>query len=79
MFLFKKKEKTIGGNLNLEQGSVFIKNDHVPSVFIVDKILDFSPAPLHVRLKEEGGNGRTITVALETLKDEHFWRQAPKS
>lgn len=53
------------------------KNDRVPSVFVVDKIMDFSPAPIHVRLKEKGGNDRTVTVALETLKDEHFWHFLP--
>lgn len=73
---FKKKEKNADG-LKLEQGSVFVKNDKVPSTFVVEKVLDFSPAPMHVRLKEQGGNGRTVTVALETLLDEHFWRHVP--
>ena len=75
---FKKKEKD-ARNLKLEQGSIFVKNDRVPSTFILDKILDFSPAPTHVRLKEQGGNGRTVTVALETLLDEHFWRHVPNA
>ena len=72
MLFWKKKEQNIS-NVNLEKGSVFVKNDKVPSTFVVDKVMDFSPAPMHVRLKEQGGNGRTVTVALETLMDEHFW------
>lgn len=75
---FKKKEKD-ADSLKLEQGSVFVKNDKVPSTFVVEKVLDFSPAPMHVRLKEQGGNGRTVTVALETLLDEHFWHHVSKA
>ena len=75
---FKKKEKE-STDLKLERGSIFVKNDRVPSTFIVDKVLDFSPAPMHVRLKEQGGNGRTVTVAMETLLDEHYWRYVPKA
>ena len=69
--LFWKKKVENKLPLNLEKGSVFIKNDKVPSTFVVDKLIDFSPAPMHVRLKEQGGNGRTVTVALETLMNEH--------
>ena len=77
--MFWKKKDSNADKLSLEPGSVFVKNDKVPSTFIVDRVLDFSPAPMHVRLKEHGGNGRTITVALETLKDEHFWHYVPKA
>ena len=76
--MFWKKKDSNTAKLELEPGSVFVKNDKVPSVFIVDKVMDFSPAPLHVRLKEHGGNGRTITVAVDTLLNEHFWRRMPK-
>ena len=76
--LFWKSKKKNTSTLNLQEGTVFEKNDKVPSVFIVDKIMDFSPAPTHVRLKEKGGNERTVTVALETLMDEHFWHPLPK-
>ena len=60
------------------KGDVFIKNDKVPSTFVVDRLLDFSPAPMHVRLKEIGGNERNITVALHVLLDEHFWHRSDK-
>ncbi len=76
MLFRNKKEKNVS-TLNLEAGSVFEKNDKVPSIFVVDRVLDFSPAPMHVRLKEQGGNGRIVTVAVETLMDERFWRFLP--
>ena len=76
--MFFRKKNADAKKLNLEPGNVFVKNDKVPSTFIVEKVLDFSPAPMHVRLREHGGNGRTITVALETLLDERFWRHVPK-
>jgi len=73
MLFGKRKEKNIA-NLDLHAGALFEKNDKVSSVFVVDKVLDFSPAPIHVRLKEKGGNERTVTVALDTLMNEEFWR-----
>ena len=76
MFFGKKKEKDIS-KVELQIGTLFEKNDKVPSVFVVDKVLDFSPAPIHVRLKEKGGNERTVTVALDTLMNEQFWHCLP--
>ncbi|MBE6449809.1 MAG: hypothetical protein E7013_03860 [Alphaproteobacteria bacterium] len=73
MLFFKKKKKD-NLNVDLKEGSIFVKNDKVPSTFILDRVIDYSPAPVHVRLKEQGGNERTVTVALETLLDENFWR-----
>ena len=65
------KKKTICQTVN--PGDVYEKKDGVPSYFVVDKLLDFSPAPMHVRLIEKGGNNRLVTVALSTLLDEKFW------
>ncbi len=62
-------------NQGVSKGDVFIKNDKVPSTFVVDRVLDFSPAPMHVRLKEIGGNERSVTVALDILTDTHFWHR----
>lgn len=70
---FKKRKEIKVLDVDLKTGDVFEKNDKVPSSFIVDKIMDFSPAPIHVRLREVGGNERMVTVALTTLMDEHFW------
>lgn len=78
MNFFKKKEvKSKDGQsvYGVSKGDIFIKNDKVPSRFVVDRLLDFSPAPMHVRLKEEGGNDRIVTVALNILTDEHFWHK----
>ena len=71
--LFLKKNKKNIVDVNLKEGSIFVKNDKVPSTFVLDRLIDYSPAPMHVRLKEKGGNERTITVAVETLLDENFW------
>ena len=59
----------------VKSGDVFVKNDRVESYFKVDRILeDMCPTP-HVRLIEQGGNFRTVTVALSVLLDERFWRR----
>lgn len=53
-------------------GDTFVKLDRVPSQWIVDKVL-MSYHPVRVRLIEQGGNGRTSTVALQTLLDKKYW------
>ncbi len=53
-------------------GDIFVKLDRVPSQWTVDKVL-MSYHPVHVRLIEQGGNGRTSTVALQTLLDKKYW------
>ena len=63
---------------SVSKGDIFVKNDKVPSTFVVDRLLDFSPAPMHVRLKEVGGNERNVTVALDVLQDDRFWHKATK-
>ena len=60
----------------VNSGDAYVKNDRVPSVWIVDRILSVY-TPTHVRLIEQGGNERTATVALETLLDERYWKKEP--
>ena len=60
--------------MNVKIGDFYVKNDKVVSVFKVEKILDLPSFPPHVRLVEQGGNNRTVTVALSVLNDEKFWR-----
>ena len=60
----------------VNSGDPYVKNDRVPSIWIVDRILSVY-TPTHVRLIEQGGNERTATVALETLLDERYWKKAP--
>lgn len=52
---------------------VFRKVNGIESVWIVERLLEFPGAPLHVRLVEKGGNDRTVTVALSQLLDTRFW------
>ena len=60
--------------MNVKTGDLFVKNDKVVSVFKVEKVLDLPSFPTHVRLVEQGGNNRTVTVALSVLNDEKFWK-----
>lgn len=53
---------------------VFQKTSGLPSKWVVERIIEFPDIPLHVRLKEQGGNERTVTVALSTLLDPKQWR-----
>ncbi len=49
MFNFMNKNKSQSGatsDTSVQSGDVYIKNDRVPSTFVVDRILDFSPIPL---------------------------------
>ena len=36
--------------------------------------IEFPDLPLHVRLNEQGGNERTVTVALSALLDTRQWK-----
>lgn len=78
---FKKNNGFLNGLQSVRdvaEGDVFVKNDKVSSTFVVDRLLDFSPAPMHVRLKEVGENERSITVALDVLMDDRFWHRGQK-
>ena len=59
--------------ISVNPGDIFVKNDRVISRFVVDKLLTYTDIPPHVRLIEQGGNERTVTVALQTLLDEKYW------
>ena len=53
----------------ISPGDGFVKVGRRPTKWIVDRILDYHDLPRHVRLREEGGNERTITVAISALED----------
>ena len=65
--------------ISVNPGDIFVKNDRVISRFVVDKLLTYTDIPPHVRLIEQGGNERTVTVALQTLLDEKYWLPEKKS
>ncbi|MGN0903650.1 MAG: hypothetical protein ACI4PW_00670 [Alphaproteobacteria bacterium] len=58
----------------VQPNDVFQKASGLPSKWIVERIIEFPDLPLHVRLNEQGGNERTVTVALSTLLDTRQWR-----
>ena len=51
----------------------FKKLHSVESTWVVERLLEFPDIPLHVRLIEQGGNNRTVTVALSQLLDNRAW------
>ncbi len=65
--------------ISVNPGDIFVKNDRVISRFVVDRLLTYTDIPPHVRLIEQGGNERTVTVALQTLLDEKYWLPEKKS
>ena len=62
----------------IEKGDEFTKINNMDSVWVVDRVLEFDDAPLHVRLIEQGGNSRTATVSYSALTNPKLWKPAKK-
>ena len=60
-------------NYPVQPKNVFQKAYGLPSKWIVERIIEFPDIPVHVRLIEQGGNERIITVAMSTLLDPQQW------
>ena len=58
----------------VQPNDVFQKASGWTSKWLVERVIEFPDLPLHVRLNEQGGNERTVTVALSALLDPHQWR-----
>lgn len=58
----------------VQPNDIFQKASGLPSKWIVERVIEFPDLPLHIRLNEQGGNERTVTVALSTLLDARQWR-----
>lgn len=58
----------------VQPNDIFQKASGLTSKWVVDRVIEFPDLPLHVRLIEQGGNERTVTVALSTLLDPRQWR-----
>ncbi len=61
-------------NYPVQPNDVFQKTSGSPSKWIVERIIEFPDIPPHVRLNEQSGNERTITVAMAILLDARQWR-----
>lgn len=59
---------------SVQPNDVYQKANGLSSKWVVERIIEFPDLPLHVRLNEQGGNERTITVALSALTDARQWR-----
>ncbi len=58
----------------IEPGDLFTKVNSMDTVWVVDRILEFDDAPLHVRLVEKGGNERTATLSYVALMNPKLWK-----
>ena len=58
----------------VQPNDIFQKASGLSSKWLVERIIEFPDLPLHVRLNEQGGNERTVTVALSALLDTRQWR-----
>lgn len=58
----------------VQPNDVYQKASGLSSKWVVERIIEFPDLPLHVRLNEQGGNERTITVALSALTDARQWK-----
>ena len=58
----------------VQPNDIFQKASGLSSKWLVERIIEFPDLPLHVRLNEQGGNERTVTVALSALLDTRQWK-----
>ncbi len=58
----------------VQPNDIFQKASGLASKWVVDRVIEFPDLPLHVRLVEQGGNERTVTVALSALLDTRQWQ-----
>lgn len=58
----------------VQPNDVFQKTSGLSSKWLVERVIEFPDLPLHVRLNEQGGNERTVTVALSALLDTRQWK-----
>ena len=58
----------------VQPNDVFQKASGLTSKWLVERVIEFPDLPLNLRLNEQGGNERTVTVALSALLDPHQWR-----
>lgn len=64
---------------SVEVGDFFQKAGGIDSKWEVEKIIEYTDIPTHVRLKEHKGNERTQTVALSVLLDPKYWVRSPQA
>lgn len=65
--------------VTIDVGDTFTKVNSVDTVWVVDRVLSFTDAPLHFRLVEQGGNDRTATIAYAALVNPKLWKPLKKN
>ncbi len=63
----------------VQPNDVFQKASGLSSKWLVERVIEFPDLPPHVRLNEQGGNERTVTVALSALLDPRQWKSVKVS
>ena len=63
----------------VQPNDVYQKASGLSSKWLVERVIEFPDLPLHVRLNEQGGNERTVTVALSALLDTRQWKPVKTS
>ena len=63
----------------VQPNDVFQKASGLTSKWLVERVIEFPDLPPHVRLNEQGGNERTVTVALSALLDPRQWKSVKVS
>ena len=61
-------------DITVHPNDIYQKVGGTVSKWVVEKVFEYSDMPAHVRLIEQGGNERTVTVALSALADAKEWR-----
>ncbi len=69
-----KKSEMNMAKYPVQPNDVFQKSSGLTSKWLVERVIEFPDLPLHVRLNEQGGNERTVTVALSALLDPRQWK-----
>lgn len=63
----------------VQPNDVFQKASGLSSKWLVERVIEFPDLPPHARLNEQGGNERTVTVALSALLDPRQWKSVKVS
>lgn len=63
----------------VQPNDIFQKASGLTSKWLVERVIEFPDLPPHVRLNEQGGNERTVTVALSALLDPRQWKSVKTS
>ncbi len=62
--------------MSIEPGDRFLRQDAVPTVWVVRRLLDLPDLPPHLHIVPENGH-RVLTFAVSALLDERLFKRLP--